>query len=157
MTTRPRIHRRSLAWIVAAALTCIGCVGPFGKKPLQLRVVGDARQNATNGRGNAVVLRVYQLADKGRFDRATLRTLWGDDAAALGEDLVAKRELTLLPDRQERIELEVAKRTRYVGIVADFIAPDADAWRHLYPVAALKKGALIRVGERQLVVGGVRR
>lgn len=136
-------------------IACVGCIWPFarGPKPLTVQLTGDARQNLENDRPNAVVVRIYQLSGRGNFDRAPLSALWNDDARVLGDELLAKRELTVLPDGKEILKIELAGGTLFVGVVADFIKPEPDAWRRIYPIASVKKRQIaVRVGERQLSI-----
>ncbi|MEO6527583.1 MAG: type VI secretion system lipoprotein TssJ [Gemmatimonadaceae bacterium] len=136
-----------------AVLATAGCIGPFGKRPLTVELVGEARQNLANDRGNAVVIRVYQLSDREKFDRTSLVALWRDETGTLGSALIGKQELTLLPGARETLRIKVAKGTQFVGVVADFISPEAEQWRRVYPVAAVRDNRItLRVGQRQLSV-----
>ena len=108
--------------------------------------------NAVDKRPNAAVVRVYQLTSRANFDRASRAALWRDDTAALGNELVAKQELTLLPDAEESLKIGLAKSTKFVAVAADFYNPDGEAWRVVYPAKSGKKPIRIRLGERQLSV-----
>src|SRR5215207_8986703 len=94
---------RAMRWLVflAFALTTIGGCGPLRRTPsVVVRVQGDTQMNYVNERPNAAVVRIYQLTSRANFDRASRAALWRDDSAALGAELVAKHEVTLLPDAQ---------------------------------------------------------
>jgi type VI secretion system VasD/TssJ family lipoprotein len=151
---------RSHTWVVrigwllflTIALTTTGC-GSIRRKPsMVVRMHGDSGMNAVDKRPNAAVVRVYQLTSRANFDRASRAALWRDDTAALGNELVAKQELTLLPDAEESLKIALAKSTRFVAVAADFYNPDGEAWRVVYPAKSGKKPVKIRLGERQLSV-----
>ena len=140
-------------WLVflAFALTTIGGCGPLRRKPsVVVSVHGDAQMNYVNERPNAAVVRVYQLTSRANFDRATRATLWRDDSAALGAELVAKQEVTLLPDAEESLKIGLKKTTRFVAVAADFYNPEGEAWRAVYPAHSGKKPIQVRLGQRQL-------
>jgi type VI secretion system VasD/TssJ family lipoprotein len=143
-----------IGWLlfVTIALTTTGC-GSIRRKPsMVVRMHGDSGMNAVDKRPNAAVVRVYQLTSRANFDRASRAALWRDDTAALGNELVAKQELTLLPDAEESLKIALAKSTRFVAVAADFYNPDGEAWRVVYPAKSGKKPVKIRLGERQLSV-----
>ena len=141
-------------WLVffAFALTITGC-GPLRRKPsVVVRVQGDARMNYVNERPNAAVVRIYQLTSRANFDRASRAALWRDDSSALGAELVAKHEVTLLPYAQESLEIGLKKTTRFVAVAADFYNPEGEAWRVVYPARPGKKPIQVRLGQRQLSI-----
>lgn len=143
-----------IGWLLflTIALTTSGC-GPLRRKPsMVVRMQGEAGMNAVDKRPNAAVVRVYQLTSRANFDRASRAALWRDDTAALGNELVAKQELTLLPDAEESLKIGLAKSTKFVAVAADFYNPDGEAWRVVYPAKSGKKPVRIRLGERQLSV-----
>jgi type VI secretion system protein VasD len=143
-----------IGWLLSLtiALTTSGC-GSLRRKPsMVVRMHGDSGMNAVDKRPNAAVVRVYQLTSRANFDRASRAALWRDDTAALGNELVAKQELTLLPDAEESLKIALAKSTRFVAVAADFYNPDGEAWRVVYPAKSGKKPVKIRLGERQLSV-----
>jgi type VI secretion system VasD/TssJ family lipoprotein len=144
------MRNRLLAALLLTAAT--GCL-PFHHDPSVLvNVEGGPRMNIVNDRPNAAVVRVYELTSRANFDRASRAALWRDDAAALGDELVAKRELTLLPDAHESLKITLKKRTKFVAIAADLYDPDGDGWRVVYPTRDAKKPLRLRLGERQLAV-----
>ena len=140
---------RSLLVAALALLTLPAC-GWIRRDPsVTVRVQGDARMNFVNDRPNAAVVRIYKHASRANFDRASRAALWQDDSAALGGELLARREVTLLPEAQEALELELRKGARFVAVAADFYNPDGDGWRVVYP-ASPKKPIRVRLGERQI-------
>ena len=138
-----------LALVLAATA---GCATLRPKPSVTVSVQADSRMNVVNDRANAAVIRVYELTSRANFDRASRAALWRDDSAALGGELVAKRELTLLPDAQESLKIGLKKPTRFVAVAADFYDPDGDGWRAVYPAKSSKKPIHVRIGERQLSI-----
>src|SRR4029450_7005286 len=113
--------RTSSSFCLALVLAAAGGCGTLRPKPsVTVSVQGDSRMNFVNDRPNAAVVRVYQLTSRADFDRpsrapgpeppsranfarASRAALWRDDSAALGGELVTRRELTLLPDAKESL------------------------------------------------------
>jgi len=145
--------RTSSSLFLALVLTATaGCATLRPKPSVTVSVQADSRMNVVNDRANAAVIRVSELASRANFDRASRAALWRDDSAALGGELVAKRELTLLPDAKESLKIGLKKPTRFVAVAADFYDPDGDGWRAVYPAKSSKKPIHVRIGERQLSV-----
>jgi len=145
--------RTSSSLFLALVLTATaGCATLRPKPSVTVSVQADSRMNVVNDRANAAVIRVYELTSRANFDRASRAALWRDDSAALGGELVAKRELTLLPDAKESLKIGLKKPTRFVAVAADFYDPDGDGWRAVYPAKSSKKPIHVRIGERQLSV-----
>jgi type VI secretion system VasD/TssJ family lipoprotein len=160
-TSRPAANLlRAAACATLVALGAGGCIWPFGKRggagasnAVQLQMTGAADQNPDgDGRPQSVQVTVYQLAARARFDAAAPAALLRDDAQALGEDLVEKRVLTLLPAGRESASLPLAKGAKYLAATADFFSRDRDAWRQVVPVPSGGKPVLIDVRGRQLVI-----
>jgi len=129
---------RVLGAAVTAARETAGLKEPTGVgedrpyRPLTLTLAGGERLNATAaGEALALVVQVYQLREGSAF--ATLPYAQAVNAerarAALGEDLVALRELTLLPGRTYRLDEPVRTDVRIVGIVALYRAPAPNRWK----------------------------
>lgn len=141
------MHRPAPA-LTLALLTAIllgGCatLSPHPEIPVQpatrdvtLRFAAAPRLNADRrGQGLALVVRVYTLRQRTAFDAAPYAAFLTPDAerAALGNDLVTVREVTLVPG--QRIALaEQPGRDAYVGVVALFHAPAPGAWRLSFAV-----------------------
>jgi type VI secretion system protein VasD len=76
-----------------------------------------------------VVVRVYQLNDKGAFESATFNQLWKNDEAILGGTLLTRNELILNPASKDKVELDRHEQAKYVGVVAVFRNPVDRKWR----------------------------
>jgi type VI secretion system protein VasD len=80
-----------------------------------------------------VVVRVYQLRHKEKFDEASFKSLWKSDKDVLEGDLLERKELTLHPESEVVLELEVDRKkgADYIGVMALFRKPDGNSWRQV--------------------------
>src|SRR5262245_18768003 len=134
----------SLAFVVVLAAT-VGCKS----SPIALHLIGEPQQN----RRNSVIVHVYQLSGRLNFDRADTATFWRDDAAALGAELLDKKDVTMLPDDRQTRSITLVPNAQYIGVVADFMRPDVEGWKRIVPIGAVKKNRItIRIKEGQLSI-----
>src|SRR5215475_522159 len=128
--------------ILAAAIGC-------GSSPIALHLIGEPMQN----RRNSVVVHVYQLSGRLNFDRADTATFWRDDAAALGAELLDKKDVTMLPDDRQTRAINLVPKAQYIGVVADFMRPEVEGWKRIVAVGAVKHNRIIiRIKEGQLSI-----
>lgn len=117
------------------------------KSPRQvaLRLHASAKLNSdAEGRPLPLVARIYSLRQSAAFEAAPYATFLAEDAGrvAFGADLVAVRELILLPgQRYDAIE-HVPQEAAYVGIVALFHSPAPQRWRLAFASAEAEKAGL---------------
>lgn len=83
------------------------------------------------GRPLALLVRVYQLRQADAFERAPQAAFLSAEAerAQLGADLVAVRELTLVPGQRLELVETMPRDAGLLGVVALFHAPAAQGWR----------------------------
>jgi type VI secretion system protein VasD len=88
-----------------------------------------------------VLVRVYQLRAKERFQQATFKTLWKSDKEALEGDLLERKEVTIHPGKETEIDvdLEVKRGAAFLGVMAVFRQPNAEGWKQ---VVAAKSSAM---------------
>jgi len=106
--------------ILSAALALLAACG--GPVKLQVRGIKPLNENDRK-ESTPVDVRLYQLKDNARFDRATIVDLWTKDKETLAEDLVAVKTVTVFPgeaqDRPAEIDLGVLDQSvRFIGILA---------------------------------------
>jgi type VI secretion system protein VasD len=104
----------------------------------------DSLNVDANGKPLGLVLRLYKLKSPDAFLQAPVDA-FGDPAkekAALNDDLVAARELQLLPGQHYEATDKVPRDARYVGIVAMFRNPVPGRWRYAFSAAAADKTGL---------------
>lgn len=79
----------------------------------------------------ATVIRVYQLKERQAFDRADYQTLLTSANEALKGDILAERDVTVMPDGAAGLDMPMEPGTRYVAVIGLFRTPDiqGDTWR----------------------------
>ena len=103
-------------------------------KPLEvaMKIHAGERLNASgSGQPLSLVLRVYTLHSSERLKAMAYARLSAPegDREALGEDLVAVRELVLIPGKSYDLALKVAGEASTIGVTGLFRAPYADRWK----------------------------
>ena len=136
---------------LGAALPGFGWVGCRRPAPaavqrlnrLELRAQADPVINRDpEGNPLSVVVHLYQLRDRGGFERL------GFDAAAsgrteaelLGADGLGRTELVVVPGGRHAATQELLPGTRFLGIVALFRQPDPHYWRYLVSLDRMAAG-----------------
>lgn len=105
-----------------------------GGKPfaVTIKIHAGERLNASGGgQANSLVLRVYTLRSHERLKALAYARLStpGGEREALGEDLMAVRELVLIPGKSYELKLKVTGEASAIGVTGLFRAPYADRWR----------------------------
>jgi type VI secretion system protein VasD len=117
-----------IVFLMFLVLTMAACSGPMVRVDLK----SDATLNPDRkGDPLPVVVRVYQLNDKGAFESATFNQLWKNDAGILGKTMLTRNELILNPGSNDKVELDRHEQAKYVGVVAVFRNPVDRKWRAL--------------------------
>ncbi len=106
--------------ILAAALACLAACG--GPVKLQVRGIKPLNENDRK-ESTPVDIRVYQLKDNARFERATIDSLWMKDKETLAEDLAGVKTVTVFPaeaqDSAQVVDLGVVDPSvRFIGLLA---------------------------------------
>lgn len=90
--------------------------------------------STTNG-SRPVVVRLYQLKGKGKFQQATYDQLSDHDREVLGNDWVdqdVRDEVTIYPNCKLHLHpIQVKKEALYIGIVALFSHPRPEGWKQI--------------------------
>ncbi|WP_442770359.1 type VI secretion system lipoprotein TssJ [Zoogloea ramigera] len=103
-------------------------------KPIEvaMKIHAGERLNASgSGQPLSLVLRVYSLRSAERLKALAYARLSAPEGEreALGEDLVAVRELVLLPGKSYALALKMPGETSTIGVTGLFRAPYADRWK----------------------------
>ncbi len=144
---------RTLAiWLrrVGCFVLVIGLVA-CGSKPaapekieMEFRVSASARINPdVNGRSSPVVLVIMQLRSQDKFAAADFFSLYDPGAAMLGDDLLGRDQLTVVPDSKRTIPMELDPDTQFIGVVAAFSNLEQAAWRDVAEIP--EKGLMDKV------------
>lgn len=114
-----------------------GCGSDTKKWRLVLTATQTVNQD-DSGEALPVVVRVYQLKGKDKFQRATFAELWKKDKELLEGDLVDRKEVTVHPHSHTvlDLDLEVKQGAEFFGVMALFRKPDVTSWKQLIPADA---------------------
>jgi type VI secretion system protein VasD len=112
----------------------IGCSSDTKKWRVVLMPTNTLNQDDTGG-SLPVLVRVYQLRAKEKFQQATFKTLWKSDKEALEGDLLERKEVTIHPGKETELELdlEVKRGATFIGVMAIFRQPNAEGWKQVVP------------------------
>ncbi|HEY5604599.1 MAG TPA: type VI secretion system lipoprotein TssJ [Gammaproteobacteria bacterium] len=93
--------------------------------------------DSNNNQPSPLVIRIYELAGKEKFENARFRDLYFDDKKTLADDFIKVHTLKpLLPGTTRLDKFKLKKGTAYVGLFAEFVQyKDAD-FRVVIPVDA---------------------
>lgn len=129
------------------------------KRNLQLLVQAQRSLN-TDARNTSasLALRVYVLRDTRAFEQANFDSLYDDDEATLGANLLSRENLFLRPGEAREIALEVAGEARALAVFGAYRELDNATWRAVLPLPAgpLSSRARVEAQARQLQLGWAR-
>lgn len=99
---------------------------------------------SADGHPLALLTRLYRLRSPDAFLQAAPETFGdpGKEKNALGDDLVAVREVQLIPGQQYEMVDKVPRDVRYLGVVALFREPTAGRWRYAFSTATAEASGL---------------
>lgn len=101
-------------------------------------------------------LRFYELKSDKAFAKADFLSLYENDDALLGDDLLAKRELRRVAPGETRTEkFVVDKETRYVALFAEFFQYKNSKYKTVFPVTSnnvIKNTVTIKITDNNLLV-----
>jgi type VI secretion system protein VasD len=123
--------------ILLATMLAVGCSSDTKKWRLTLTAT-QALNQADSGEALPVLVRVYQLRGKDKFQQATFTALWKNDKELLEGDLLDRKELTVHPDSETvlDLDLDVKHGAAFFGVMALFRKPDVMSWKELIPAEA---------------------
>jgi len=87
-----------------------------------------------SGRASPIVVRIYALKSLGKFNTSDYYSLYSDEQAQLGGDMVSREEFHLMPGGQKIYTREVPASTLYLGVIAAFRDLDNAVWRSSIPL-----------------------
>lgn len=114
-------------------------------RPLSLTLVAGAGTNAAaDGSPLALVVRIYQLRGDSGFARMSYLQASDPDGerSVLQDDLVAVREITLIPGQTYRYDEQVPARVKVIGVVAQFRRPMGNRWKLAFDRNASEKNGI---------------
>lgn len=126
------------------------------KRNLQLQVRAQRSLNTDARNASAsLALRIYVLRDASAFEMASFDSLYDDDAATLGSNVLVRESLHLRPGDARDLTLELSGEARAVAVFGAFRELEHSQWRAVLPVpeGAMAPRARVDVLARQLQVG----
>jgi type VI secretion system protein VasD len=135
-----------LFWFVLGASLILLTACP---KEVRLNMVLSAASNVNpdpSGQALSVVVRVYQLKDKGRLETADYNAILKSDKETLSDDFLDRQERVVQPGTMEMLDIKPNPNAAYVGVVALFRNPTGDTWRKIIPIKG--KNLTIRLNLR---------
>lgn len=98
--------------------------------PIRLNA-GDVVNSTDDGESLALLVRIYQLRHDTAFSQLayTQAGQAEEEQRVLGEDLVAVRELMLLPGKSITLDEKLPEDAKVIGVVALFRSPANERWK----------------------------
>jgi type VI secretion system protein VasD len=107
---------------------------------------------SVSGRPSPLLIRVYELKAPTAFNNADFVSLYQNDQATLGTELVARDEFSLNPGDSRPLDKIVSPDTRFIGVFAAYRDLDRAKWRSVVPVqAGRKQRFVISAGSSSIV------
>jgi type VI secretion system VasD/TssJ family lipoprotein len=126
------------------------------KRNLQLLVQAQRSLNTDARNVSAsLALRVYVLRDASGFEKASFDSLYDDDEATLGSNVLVRESLHLRPGEARELALELSTDARAVAVFGAFREIEHAQWRAILPlpVGTLAPRARVDAQARRLQVG----
>jgi type VI secretion system VasD/TssJ family lipoprotein len=126
------------------------------KRNLQLHVQAQRSLNTDARNASAsLALRIYVLRDASAFEKASFDSLYDDDAATLGSNVLVRESLHLRPGEARDLSLELSGDARAVAVFGAFREIEHAQWRAvlLVPQGPVAPRARVEAQARQLQVG----
>jgi type VI secretion system protein VasD len=159
---RQRLVGHGLILVMAVALAGCGKLLPGGGKPetaapaptpppkpqpppvnLTLQTSATIKPRESK-RPSPVVVRVYQLKNDAAFRTVTYDRLYGDDKAALGDDLIERAtSITLRPSEKTVVSIVQTPDLRFIGIAAFYREYAGKQWTVVIPAPLGGDGTVV--------------
>ena len=126
------------------------------KRRLQL-LVHAQRQLNTDARNvsASLALRIYVLRDSSAFEQASFDSLYDDDTATLGSNVLVRESLHLRPGEARELALELSGDARALAVFGAYRELDQSQWRAVLalPAGGMATRARVDAQARQLQLG----
>jgi type VI secretion system protein VasD len=130
------IRRRFLLPVLPALAVAYCAPAPKPPAVLTLTMIGGADQNPdTSGKPSPVAVRLYQLTQTAKFERADVFALTEREAQTLGQDSAGSQEFVLSPGETQTKQFELKPGVQAIGVVVLYRDVDNAKWREVAPVA----------------------
>jgi type VI secretion system protein VasD len=135
----------TVAQVANLALGAVGISKPAdpnatNNMPLAIQASNDLNTDDRN-RAFSIVVRIYQLKQSSAFQQAFYEIFLDPqkEQATFGQDVIAMKEITLIPGQKFVNTEKISVSADYIGIVALFHAPAAARWKLTFPAKDLNK------------------
>lgn len=95
---------------------------------------------------------LYQLKDRGEFNHAEYTMLQGFPEQTLGNNLLTRQTILLLPNSNKSVAVKLNPNTHFIGLIASYSQLDAGRWRVLRPISSKTSFISIYFNEYTLTV-----
>ncbi len=149
------MKKQHIAIIFFIFVTCTILPGLSGCGKPYARITFQAYKNLNpddSGAALPVVVWIYQLKNKERFESADFISIWQDEGEALGDDLLAKRETTVYPNSDNQVEVQREPDARFLGLVALFRQPSGNSWRRIIPITSKRQKVYLVMDEQEMEI-----
>ncbi|ALM84278.1 hypothetical protein ASB57_16030 [Bordetella sp. N] len=112
---------------------------------VKLSIQAGQNLNISNGQAMAVVTKIYYLKNSDSFKQAPMSSLIDEkqEKDRLGDSVLAKRELTLMPGQVYQNTEQVPKDAVAIGVVAFFFAPAPYRWKYVFDIKDAKDTGIV--------------
>ena len=112
------------------------------RRNLQLLVQAQRSLNTDARNASAsLALRIYVLRDASGFEKASFDSLYDDDEATLGSNVLVRESLHLRPGEARELALELSGDARAVAVFGAFREIEHSQWRAVLPLPVGDAGA----------------
>jgi type VI secretion system protein VasD len=116
-------------------------------RPVKIPLRIQAGRDLNQGSGAAplgLLLRFYYLKDPATFNTADFSSFLSEDGerTVLGENLLARREVLLIPGQRYETTEVLPVGAGYLGVVAVFQTPVTDYWRYSFEASQARETGL---------------
>jgi len=136
--------------LVAMLVSLLAGCALFGPSPTRVEATITAADDLNpnfEGRPSPLVIRIYELKSIDAFQGSNFFSLYDNEAAALGADILARDEIEVRPGERYNYKRTLNDESRYIGVIGAYRDLDNAQWRASIKVPKNKKSTLaIRLG-----------
>lgn len=143
------VFGRPFAAALAVAALLSACAGGPKPTPVAGTIEASPLLNPSKSkRPSPLLVRVYELKSLTAFNKADFMSIYQNDQAALGTELVTRDEYMLAPGESKTFAKTVAPDVLYLGVLGAYQDLEHAGWRSSVPLKpGQKQRVVIRAGE----------
>ena len=100
----------------------------------------------SQGRPSPLVIKIYQLEAKDKFELADFFPLFDQPESTLGSDMLGVEDVMLSPGESRPYEGEFDPQTRFIGVVAAFRDINQARWKAVVPMPEKSRRGIRKSG-----------